>query len=399
MVYLGNLAAAVCKPLFFLALIVTMGYFLGSISVRGISLGTAGILVVALGFGILFSYFPSFQLGGAQIVLFDDDIKSIYSFISNIGTAIFITAVGLTAGPKFFRLLNRKSISSVLMGPVIICTGALIATCFILFDDNVSPSLGVGLMTGAMTSTPGFSSARDMVSVDADMLAAGYGIAYLFGILGKVLFMQLTPRVLHINKIREMQNYVATNSVEIPEPTVKLVKIDNLNFFPFFFTVALGCILGSIRVPGIDFSLGTSGGTLIAGLVLGHFRHVGRVDFRFSKESTNFYREFGLALFLVGAGVPGGVNFIANVRLIYFVYGACITLIPMITGYLVARYVFKLSFLNAMASIAGGLTSTPALGALISACGTDEVISAYAATYPVALVCIVFAAKILITIL
>jgi len=58
--------------------------------------------------------------------------------------------------------------------------------------------------------------------------------------------------------------------------------------------------------------------------------------------------------------------------------------------------VFKLSIFNNLGSITGGMTSTPALGALISTAGADEVAAAYAATYPVALVAVVLAAKILI---
>ena len=72
------------------------------------------------------------------------------------------------------------------------------------------------------------------------------------------------------------------------------------------------------------------------------------------------------------------------------------TTVPMIAGYLIARYVFKLSILNNLGSITGGMTSTPALGTLIATAGTDEVSAAYAATYPFALVAVVLAAKIII---
>ena len=110
-------------------------------------------------------------------------------------------------------------------------------------------------------------------------------------------------------------------------------------------------------------------------------------------------RELGLVLFLIGAGVPGGVNFVANFKVSYFIYGAIMTLVPMIVGYIIARYIFKLSILNNLGSITGGMTSTPALGTLIATAGTDEVSSAYAATYPFALVSIVLAAKIIVMIL
>ena len=103
-------------------------------------------------------------------------------------------------------------------------------------------------------------------------------------------------------------------------------------------------------------------------------------------------------LFLIGAGVPGGVNFVSNVHFSYFLYGALMTLLPMLVGFLLAKYVFKLSIFNNLGSITGGMTSTPALGALISTAGTEDVASAYAATYPIALVMVVLASKIILMI-
>ena len=172
-----------------------------------------------------------------------------------------------------------------------------------------------------------------------------------------------------------------------------------IGFFAFFLAVAFGCLIGSIKIPGINFSLGNSGGTLIGGLIIGHFARIGKIDCRIKKETLNFMRELGLVLFLIGAGVPGGVNFVANFKVSYFIYGAMMTLVPMIVGYIIARYIFKLSILNNLGSITGGMTSTPALGTLIATAGTDEVSSAYAATYPFALVSIVLAAKIIVMIL
>ena len=107
-------------------------------------------------------------------------------------------------------------------------------------------------------------------------------------------------------------------------------------------------------------------------------------------------RELGLILFLIGAGVPGGMNFVENVKVAYFVYGVILTTVPMVVGFVVAKYVFKLSIFNNLGSITGGMTSTPALGTLISVTGTDDVAGAYAATYPLALVSIVIAARVMV---
>ena len=72
------------------------------------------------------------------------------------------------------------------------------------------------------------------------------------------------------------------------------------------------------------------------------------------------------------------------------------TVVPMFIGYFVAAKLLKLELLNNMGSITGGMTSTPALGTLITSCGTDDVAAAYAATYPIALVSIILVCQFLV---
>ena len=68
----------------------------------------------------------------------------------------------------------------------------------------------------------------------------------------------------------------------------------------------------------------------------------------------------------------------------------------MIIGFLFAKYVLKLPLLNNLGSITGGMTSTPALGTLIQVSGTEDIATAYAATYPIALISVVIAAKLIV---
>ena len=404
--YLCTLVKTILTPLFAVFLIAALGYALGGIKIKGISLGTAGVLVVALIFGIVatkISYVNdagetvtgAFKFGDQVIVLFNSTVKSNYSFVSNLGTDLFVTAVGLIAGPKFFRNFNRKTIGYVLMGLVVIVTGVIITSLSIALFKVETP-MALGLMTGALTSTPGLSAAKEAVGEAGEPLAtAGYGIAYLFGVLGVVFFVQLMPKFLKTNVEEEREYIEAANAVEIKESGKKRIQLDALGFFPFMLTVMLGIILGSFKIPGINFSLGSSGGVLVMGLIIGHFGHIFGIDFNVDKKTLNFFRELGLCLFLIGAGVPGGANFIQNVKGVYFLIGIAITIIPMVVGYIFGRFVFKFRIFNNLASITGGMTSTPALGTLISVAGTDEIAGCYAATYPIALVLVVLSAKIL----
>ena len=393
--YLGGVTASIFSIVFVAFLIATVGYFVGAIEIKGIALGTAGVLLVAILYGIFVSKVPEFTIGDTTVVLFDDAVKSRFSMFSSIGTAMFVTAVGLIAGPKFFRNFNKSTMAYVYMGVIVIAVGSLITAAFILIDKNLDPAMAVGLMTGALTSTPGLSAAKEVAAGAEDLVTAGYGIAYLYGVLGVVFFVQIMPRILKVDMDEERKKIVGVAGVGDRVITRKLRQIELYGFLPFFLAIALGCIIGAFKIPGINFSLGNSGGCLVAGLLVGHIGYIGDIDMRIDKKTLNFMRELGLVFFLIGAGVPGGVNFVNSIKVSYFVYGIIMTTVPMILGYFLATKVFKIDLLNSLGSITGGMTSTPALGALIATAETDDVAGAYAATYPVALVCVVIMAKVL----
>ena len=373
-------------PLICVFLIMVIGYAVGGIKIKGIEIGTAGVLLVALVFG-------HFQF-------------EVPDFVNDLGIALFVTSVGFIAGPKFFRNFVKNAKSYVLLGLLIIAVGAAVcvATVFIS-GGKVSPELAVGLMTGALTSTPGLAAAKEAAGALGGEAATGYGIAYPFGVLGVVLFVQLVPKILRVNMDEERAKFAAANAVDIKHYTGKLINLDEFGFMQFAAAVTLGVLLGKVTIPlpgGASFALGTSGGPLIAGLIFGHFGHIGKLNINVRTDVLKVFREFGLALFLVAAGIKGGQSFVTVLKeqgVMLFVYGALMTTIPMIVGYVFARYVLKLSLFNNLGSICGGMTSTPALGTLISVTKTDDVATAYAATYPVALVFVVLAAQFIVVLM
>ena len=135
---------------------------------------------------------------------------------------------------------------------------------------------------------------------------------------------------------------------------------------------------------------------MLVSIILGHFGRIGTMSIMPKETTLKLFRELGLVFFLVGAGIPGGAEFVQNFDVMYFVYGIIMTIFPLIIGYLFAKYVLKLSLLNNLGSITGGMTSTPALGTLIGVAKTDNVASAYAATYPIALIAVVLVSQFLI---
>ena len=357
-------------------LVAVIGYLVGSIKIRGVELGTAGVLLVALVFGHFGFEVPD--------------------LVRELGLVCFVTSVGFIAGPKFFRNFKINARSYILLGAIIIIIGAL-TTIGIIEIAGVPSDVSVGMMAGALTSTPGLAAAID--ATGSANASVGYGIAYPFGVVGVVLFVQLVPKFLKTDMAAERARFEAAQNVGDEEfhktKKEELFYADSMGFFPFALAIVLGIILAKIVIPlpgGAEFSLGTSGGPLIAGLILGHFGKIGRLSMKVEKHVLECLREFGLALFLIGAGVEAGAGFVEILReegLVLFIYGALITLIPMFVGYFFAAKVLKLSLFNSLGSICGGMTSTPALGTLIRVTETDDVASAYAATYPVALVFVV----------
>ena len=360
-------------------LICCIGYAIGSIKVKGLCLGTAGVFLFALLFGYLCTL-P----GLADIPLLNkffmadaSDAKiSSFKFISNIGLVLFVTSVGCIAGPKFFRDLKANAKSYVPMGVLIIFMGALVTVVFALIP-GIGPAYATGILSGALTSTPAFSAAQGAVEAMAPeqlgLVSLGHAVAYPFGVIGVVLFVQIMPRLLKVDMAKERSLISGATVAETSEKKQKkLFELDEFGFGAFGLTIVLGILLGSIKVPlsgeGFDgpcFSLGMTGGPLLMGLILAHFGRLGPVSLKVDVHALKSFREFGLMLFLVGAG---------------FIAGVIMTIIPMVVGYLFARYICKLPLLNNLGSITGGMTSTPALGTLIGVAGTDDVAGAYAST-------------------
>jgi putative transport protein len=362
------------KILFF---ILTLGYMLGSIKFFNIKLGTSGVLLVALVFG---------HFG-----------HELSASVRDIGLVCFVASVGLIAGPVFFCNFKSKAAAYIVIGAVTIVSGALLCVASIKIFGIPVP-LAVGIMNGALTSTPGLAAA---IEATGDPSASiGYGIAYPFGVLGVVLFVQIVPKILRIDFTKTRPAADCWNDVsEVAQGCKGLVSMDSFGFFALALTIATGMIAARVVVPlpgGATFSLGASGGPLLTGLIIGYLGHIGPISLEVKKSTLETMREFGLALFLAGAGAAAGKGFVSTLLEhgpVLFLAGVAMTLLPMIAGYFVAVRVFGLDIFNTLGSICGGMTSTPALGVLISETRTDYVSLPYASTYPVALILVVLASQ------
>ncbi len=389
--------------MFCLFIVAFLGYALGRVSIKGVSLGTAGVFIVALLFGCFF-----FEPLKAQLKLGEASyVNNALKIIENFGLMLFVASVGFIAGPNFFAGLKKNFKSYITLGAIIIVSGAL--TCVVCVLLGCNAPMAVGILSGALTSTPAFSAAKETVAavysdpaIAAEMETAvtvGHGIAYLFGVVGVVLFVQLIPKLERADLAAERAKLSVVSDGGSARKEVKgLVNLDKFGFAAFALAIIIGLLVGGIKIPmgTSKFSLGSTGGLLLTALVIAHFGRIGKLSMKVEKHVLEVFRELGLMMFLIGAGIPGGADFVALFRPEYFVYGVAMTLVPMFVGYFFAKKVLKLSLFNNLGSITGGMTSTPALGSLIGVAGTDDVASAYAATYPVALVLVVLASQFII---
>lgn len=394
-------------------IIVALGYLLGSITIKGVNLGTAGVFLVAILFGFLCTLdFGGVPVIGAFHVTHESSVVSTMGgSVQNLGLIMFVGSVGLIAGPNFFKNLKKNFKTYILLGAVIILSSTSVAVIFTLAT-GYSPEFWAGILSGALTTTPGFSAAQEAAKQTAsefyNQISLGHAIAYPFGVVGVVLFVQLMPKFLKVdmNKERELLKIGSEDEVKSYSG---LFEVEPFGLVPVGIAVVSGLILGAIKIPlfgGSSFSLGTTGGVLIMGLVLGHFGKIGKLSLAVPESTLKLLREFGLMLFLLGAGFEGGVNLVSEVSasggglVVWgFVGGALMTIAPMIVGFIIAKYVMKLPLLNSLGSITGGMTSTPALGTLINTAKTEDVASAYASTYPIALVLVVLACQLMITLI
>lgn len=401
-------------------IISALGYLLGSINIKGVSLGTAGVFLVAIAFGCLCTVSGLKDIPILNNFYIENSTSALYkyygSIVQNIGLVLFVASVGFIAGPSFFKNLKKNAKSYVLLGIVIICVGAFVAVMFalILGEGYSGKEFSVGILSGALTTTPGYSAALEAATTEGakSMVTLGHAIAYPFGVVGVVLFVQLMPKILKADMEKE-RGMLKIGQMEIIKKREGLFEADPFGLCSFALAVVVGLLVGAIKIPlsskgytGTCFSLGTTGGVLIMCLVFGHFGHIGKLSLEVPEKTCKVFREFGLMLFLIGAGVAGGAQLVTKISeyggliILYgFAGGIVMTLLPMIVGYFIASKCLKLPLLNNLGSITGGMTSTPALGTLIKVSETDDVASAYAATYPIALVLVVLASQFIITLM
>lgn len=191
------------STIFVLFVIITLGFIVGRISIKGITLDVSAVIFVALLFGHFGIVVPA-ELG-------------------NFGMTLFIFAIGIQAGPGFFSTFKSKGKTLAGIASVLVLTAALVALAMkYIFDLNAPDT--AGLLAGALTSTPGLATARE---ITGDNAAISYGIAYPFGVIGVILFVKLLPRILKINIKDEEAKLDADQKELYPDIVAHAYRVTN----------------------------------------------------------------------------------------------------------------------------------------------------------------------------
>ena len=173
------MTALFAEQMFVLFFIMALGSWLGTFSIRGISLGTAGVLFIALIFG-------HFGLSVPKVVM-------------DLGLLLFVYAVGLQAGMRFFRTFRSQGFRFIVIAFVTVLVGAVM-TVLVAWMWKLPFDLATGLYTGALTCTPALAAVIDSINRlglgNSASVSVGYGIAYPFSMVGVVLVVQLLPKLL-----------------------------------------------------------------------------------------------------------------------------------------------------------------------------------------------------------
>ncbi|MFA5297736.1 MAG: TrkA C-terminal domain-containing protein [Lutibacter sp.] len=191
---------------FALFLIILIGFFIGRIKIKGISLDVSGVIFVALVFG---------HYG----IIIPEDFQ-------NLGLVIFIFTIGIQAGPSFFESFKKHGRELTVLASLLVVSASVI-TFLIIYFFNIDKSLGIGLLTGSLTSTPGLAAAID--STGSPLASIGYGIGYPFGVIGVILFVNFLPKILRVNLKDEEKKYLEVTMGDYPKIFSRNFIVENEN--------------------------------------------------------------------------------------------------------------------------------------------------------------------------
>jgi putative transport protein len=178
-------------------------------------------------------------------------------------------------------------------------------------------------------------------------------------------------------------------------------KAEEGNVFSMVLGIAIGILVGLIPVAigsVFSFKLGLTGGILLSGIFFSNRARLGPVVWRIPTNIVHFIRELGLIFFLAAVGCDAGQHFWMVIRqngVGLILWGAVITVLPMLVLILLVRLTRMVNLLVLMGLIPGGMTSTPGFAVTTTLSDSETPVTIYAAVYPLAMVSMIIWTRVL----
>lgn len=185
---------SIAQSVIIYGLVIAAGIWLGRIRIAGISLGITWVLFA----GLIFSY------TGVEVD------KSTEHFIKEFGLILFVYSIGLQVGPGFWASLKKNAMTNNLLALAVVATGVII-TVILYYASHNHISVMAGVMSGAVTNTPGLGAAQAAVSdlhitgTDKSLITLAYAVTYPLGVFGIIGSLLLLKKIFRVNITEEQE--------------------------------------------------------------------------------------------------------------------------------------------------------------------------------------------------
>lgn len=197
-------------------LVIALGIWFGKIKIFGISLGVTWVLFIGLFFSFMgVSVNPELQ-----------------DFLKEFGLVLFVYTLGLQVGPGFFASLNRNALVTNMLAAMVVLGGVAMTLTLFFFTSNPI-SIMTGIMSGAVTNTPGLGAAQTTITnlhqtgTDVSMVTLAYAVAYPFGVFGIIISMVVLKRIFKVDIEHETTLQHKLNHFREDRVISKHLKLEN----------------------------------------------------------------------------------------------------------------------------------------------------------------------------
>ena len=207
---------SVAQTVIIYGLVIATGTWLGRIKLFGISLGVTWILFM----GLLLSYL------GITIN------KELEHFLKEFGLILFVYCIGLQVGPGFFSSLKKNALATNILAASVVLLGIGLTVGYHYLTSTSAPVMA-GIMSGAVTNTPGLGAAQTAITDmhlagnQGSLITVAYALLYPFGVFGIIFSIILLKWIFRVNVDEEIEKFNKSKLLSEDKPVSLHLKLEN----------------------------------------------------------------------------------------------------------------------------------------------------------------------------